>query len=128
MTDELALKKERFAVEFVRNDGNASDAYRAVHDTTDIQDESVHQAAYRYLKDVDVKSRIEELKAHALEYHKITIESLVKDMADCRDASKTAEDHGNWRLSNVELAKMTGQYEEKSKVEAKIDITIKTDW
>lgn len=124
----LTPKQEAFALEYIRNGKNASDAYRHAYNTENMKEEVVWNEASQLLKHHEVSIRIEEHHQYAIEYANITIESLVMDMKDCRDSSREAKDRGNWRQSNVELAKMTGQYEEKSSLDAKITIDIRTDW
>jgi len=127
MADDIPIIKERFAVEYVKNGGNASEAYRATHPDTTSTEEAIHMSASRYMADDRVVIRIKELQAHALAYAKVTIESLVVDQVECRDSAKADKDHSNWKGTNVELAKMTGQYEEKKSVKQSGVLTMVID-
>jgi len=124
----LTPKQEAFALEYIRNGKNASDAYRHAYDTENMSDKTINDEGYNLTIHPHIAPRIEEHHQYAIEYANITIESLVMDMKDCRDSSRKAEDRGNWRQSNVELAKMTGQYEDRTSIDAKITIDIRTDW
>lgn len=122
------LKKEEFAAEYVMNGGVASDAYRAVHDTTDIKEESIHESASRFMKDVKVLSRIKQLQQELRVKLACEPSALMDDWIECRDSSRDAKDHANWRGSNKDIAIMSGQWEDKQSLDAKITIDIRTDW
>lgn len=61
MSTKLTPKQEAFALTYVRG-GSASDAYRSAYDTSRTSDKSVTELASRLLKNVKVRSRIDEIR------------------------------------------------------------------
>lgn len=63
MNNNLTAKQEAFAVEFVRNGRNGSDAYRSAFGQGKMSDKTIWEKASRMLAEGKVRARIDELTA-----------------------------------------------------------------
>jgi phage terminase small subunit len=92
MASTLTLKQEAFAMAYVENGGNASEAYRIAYDVREgTKPETIWQAACRILNDSKVAARVEELKQDLREKHKVTVEALILELEEARQAALQAE-------------------------------------
>lgn len=85
----LTVKQKKFVKEYVKNDGNGTQAALNVYDTTDYN--SANQIAVENLQKPTVKAAIEQ----ALKKHEITMDAAVKPIADGLHAERvTMTEHG----------------------------------
>jgi len=62
MADKLTLKQERFAWEYTRNGGNASQAYRDVYACNGSSDDTIAKRAHELRHDGKIAGRIDRLE------------------------------------------------------------------
>ncbi len=62
MADKLTLKQERFAWEYTRNGGNASQAYRDVYSCNGSSDDTIAKRAHELRHDGKIAGRIDRLE------------------------------------------------------------------
>ncbi len=86
----LTPKQEAFALAYVET-GNASEAYRRSYNAAKMKSEVVANKASALLKKGDVRVRVEELKARAVERHDITVDDLIRELEEARKAALTTE-------------------------------------
>ncbi|RKJ96646.1 terminase small subunit [Alicycliphilus denitrificans] len=86
----LTPKQEAFALAYVET-GNASEAYRRSYNAVKMKSEVVANKASALLKKGDVRVRVEELKARAVERHDITVDDLIRELEEARTAALTTE-------------------------------------
>ena len=78
MSNNLTIKQENFAQEYVKT-GNASEAYRRAYDVKEgTKAESVHRKAKELLDNVKIGSRIQELRGKVAESHKVDREWIIE--------------------------------------------------
>lgn len=83
MANKLTVKQEKFAQKYIEL-GNASEAYRQSYDCEKSSDEVIWQEACILLGHPKVSVRVAELQAEHKEQHKVTVESLVKELEEAR--------------------------------------------
>ena len=84
-------KKEAFAQKW-HETGNKSEAYRYSHPRSlKWKDETVHNKAYAFSKDGEVKARDKELQKQTADNHGITVSSLLDELEEARKTALEAE-------------------------------------
>ena len=81
MKRKLTLKQEKFCREYIKNGGNASDAYRAAYNTDRLKTESVNRLAFDLLHNIKIASRIEALRKAAQKRNDISLDRVLKEIA-----------------------------------------------
>lgn len=81
MADKLTAKQEAFAVAYLTNGGNASEAYRAGYDNYTMSDEAVRVEAHRTLHLPNVSLRISRAIQRAARKHDVTIEKVIGELS-----------------------------------------------
>ena len=85
----LTVKQEAFCLAYMET-GNASEAYRQAYDAENMIPESIHVASCRLLDNANVTLRVEELKEEAKQRNAITVDDLIKELEEARDAALKA--------------------------------------
>lgn len=78
-TSGLTIKRERFAVEYVRT-GNASEAYRLSFSATKMNEKTVWECASRLVADRKVAARIKELQENIAEKAEMSVADWLKEV------------------------------------------------
>lgn len=86
----LTLKQENFCLAYLET-GNASEAYRMAGYSSGMSDKTVNEAANRLLKNSKVVARLKTLREPIIERHKITVDDLIKELDENRQAALGAE-------------------------------------
>ena len=86
----LTPKQESFA-RYVAEGKTQADAYRMAYDTTNSAPETIHNNAYALMRNSDISTRVEELKAQAAEAVALTIADLVRELEEARTIASTTE-------------------------------------
>ena len=87
---KLTIKQEAFARAYVET-GNASEAYRRAYDAARMKPESVYESASRLLAGVKIAARLAELREPIMQRHNVTVDSLVLELEEARQAALSAE-------------------------------------
>ena len=87
---KLTIKQEAFARAYVET-GNASEAYRRAYDSSKMKPESVYESASRLLADVKITARLAELREPIMQRHNVTVDSLVLELEEARQAALSAD-------------------------------------
>ena len=87
---KLTAKQEAFCLAYIETN-NASEAYRRAYDSGDMKPESVYPAASRLLSDVNISARLEQLRRPIMERHSVTVDSLIIELEEARQAALNAE-------------------------------------
>ena len=87
---KLTIKQEAFARAYVET-GNASEAYRRAYNSSKMKPESVNESASRLLADVKITARLAELRKPIMQRHNVTVDSLVLELEEARQAALSAE-------------------------------------
>ena len=84
-------KHEQFCQVWLET-GNKSEAYRKSHPSSlKWKDETVHNKAYALSKRGEVLARFEQLQEDTVKAHGVTIESLIEELNEARQAALTAD-------------------------------------
>lgn len=115
----LTAKKEAFA-QAVASGMNQSDAYRAAYKVRpDTKPESVNQNASRIMADVNVASRVAEMRAPAAKKAQITLESHLEDLLMLRDRALEEKQYSAAITAEVARGKASGVHVERSELTGK---------
>lgn len=83
---KLTPKQEAFCRSY-HETGNASEAYRTAYDADGSKPETVHSRACELLKNGEVAARLAELSAEANRRHQVTIDDLIAELNENRQAA-----------------------------------------
>lgn len=86
----LTPKQEAFALAYVET-GNASEAYRRAYNPEKSKPETVNRTAKELLDTPKIAARIADLRAEHVERHKLTVDDLIRELEEARQAALTAE-------------------------------------
>lgn len=86
----LTPKQEAFALAYVET-GNASEAYRRAYNAEKMKPATVNRTAKELLDNPKIAARIEELQSGHAERHKLTVDDLLRELEEARQAALTAE-------------------------------------
>lgn len=86
----LTIKQERFCMVYIET-GNASEAYRQAYNAENMKESSINVNASKLLADAKVALRIKELKLGHAKRHELTIDDLVDELEEARQAALLAE-------------------------------------
>ena len=79
----LTQKREAFCLAYIET-GNQSDAYRAAFDAENMKAETVYKRASELMTNGEIKGRISELQAQAVERSLVTVQSLTEELEEAR--------------------------------------------
>lgn len=80
-TNKLTIKQEAFCQAYVRL-GDKSAAYRESYSSGNMKPESINRKAFELFNEVKITARIEVLKKELQERNEVTIDELVKELAN----------------------------------------------
>lgn len=86
----LTPKQEAFALAYVET-GNASEAYRRAYNAGKMKPETVNRTAKGLLDNRKIAARVAELQAEHVERHRLTVDDLLAELEQARQAALTAE-------------------------------------
>jgi phage terminase small subunit len=87
---KMTERKEIFARAFVET-GDSSAAYRAAYSTENMKPETIHNKGYQVRNMDEVKARIKELQEEVKQRHNVTVDSLMAELEEARQAALSAE-------------------------------------
>lgn len=87
---DLTPKQEKFAHAFVET-SNASEAYRRAYSTENMSGAAIQVEASRLMDHPIVSLLIKDLKADLVERHKITVDDLIRELEEARQAAYGGE-------------------------------------
>jgi phage terminase small subunit len=85
----LTIKQEKFCMVYIET-GNASEAYRQAYNTEKMSNEAVNVEASRLMDNPTVSLRLEELKNKHAKRHEITVDTLLAELEENRQAALSA--------------------------------------
>ncbi len=87
---KLTLKQEAFCQAYIET-GNASEAYRTAYAADKMKTESVNRKAKELLDNGKIAARIAELQGEIKKRHNVTVDSLLNELEEARQAALGAE-------------------------------------
>lgn len=86
----LTPKQENFCLAYLET-GNASEAYRRAYDADGMTPDSVNRKAKEVVDNVKIAARLEELREPVMRRHNVTVDSLIAELEEARQAALSAE-------------------------------------
>lgn len=86
----LTIKQEAFCQAYIET-GNASEAYRTAYAADKMKPEAIHVNASKLLDNAKVSLRVKELQGEIKQRHNVTVDSLLKELEEARQAALSAE-------------------------------------
>ncbi len=86
----LTIKQEAFCQAYIET-GNASEAYRSSYAAEKMKPDAVHVQASKLLDNPKIALRVAELRGEIKERHSVTVDSLLAELEEARQAALTAE-------------------------------------
>ena len=113
----LTIKQEKFCMVYVET-GNASEAYRQAYNAENMKEASINVNASKLLADAKISLRIKELKSGHAKRHELTIDDLVDELEEARQAALLAESPQSSAAVSATMgkAKLLGLVVDKSDV------------
>lgn len=87
---KLTIKQEAFCQAYIET-GNANEAYRRAYSTARMKPETVNKRAHELLRKGAIAGRLEQLRGELAERHKITVDTLLLELEQNRQAALQAE-------------------------------------
>lgn len=107
MNELKNFKHEKFCQFFIET-GNASEAYRRAFPDSKMKDNSLHVEASRLLNSPTVSLRVLELRNEHRERHKVTVDDLIKELEEARQAGLSFENASAMVAATMGKAKLLG--------------------
>ncbi len=120
---KLTPKQDKFCLAYIET-GNASEAYRRAYSTNRMKPESVNNLAFRLLQNVEIGSRLAEIRKVAAEKAVITLESHLADLKMLRNAAAKDRKWSAAVAAEVARGKHSGVAVDKSEAVVTIKRTL----
>lgn len=104
---ELTFKQEKFCKLYIEY-ADATRAYRAAYDIEGSNDNTSQVSACRLMKEKHIAARIQELKKMHAERHNITVDYLIKELEEARQAGLEFENASAMVSATMGKAKLLG--------------------
>lgn len=113
----LTIKQEKFCMVYVET-GNASEAYRQAYNAENMSNEAIWVESCRLLDHPSVSLKVKELKSGHAKRHELTIDDLVGELEEARQAALLAESPQSSAAVSATMgkAKLLGLVVDKSDV------------
>lgn len=128
MSNKLTANEESFCQEVIKNDGNASDAYRASSYASDnYTDKSINEVACRLMGNIKIYSRVQELREELAKRNAVTVDSLSKQLEDTIKLASNAEQYSPAITGIMGKAKLHGFLVDKKEQVGEIRVVLDKD-
>lgn len=112
----VTIKQELFARHYVKNGGNASEAYRQAYSAENMNNGTIAVKAHELLKNGKVAEMVERVKSDTEGFQAITFQEIAAGLRRAADGAAGAGQHSAASQALVALGKLAGLYVEKQKV------------
>lgn len=110
----LTIKQEEFCQEYIRNGGNATQAYIHAYNTEKMTSKTINETAFELMENPKISPRIEGLRSEMAVSNSITLDWLVEGLQKVLKKAEEKNDITNFRGCYMDLAKLTGQIVDKT--------------
>ena len=86
----LTPKQENFCLAYLET-GNASEAYRRAYDAENMTTDTISRKAKELLDNGKITARLSELREPVMKRHNVTVDSLIAELEEARQAALSAE-------------------------------------
>ncbi|MBW9244083.1 terminase small subunit [Pseudomonas paracarnis] len=83
-------KMEKFCLAYVET-ANAAESYRIAYNTENMATATIGREGYNTLQKPQVQARLEELRKKVMERHEITVDTLLAELEEARQAALDAD-------------------------------------
>lgn len=101
---KLTAKQEAFCLSYIET-GNASEAYRLNYSTSNMKPETVNRRAKDLMDNGKVTARIAELRGEVMQRHQLTVDDLLAELEEARQAALAAETAQSSAAVNATMGK-----------------------
>lgn len=115
MRQKLTLKQEKFCLAYIKT-GNATEAYRQTYSTANTKPASMNRIAAKLMDNVNIISRIKEIRAPIIEKAQMTLESHLTDLMLLRNLATQKNQIAAAITAEIARGKAAGIHIEKSQV------------
>ena len=119
----LTQKREAFCLAYIET-GNQSDAYRAAFDAENMKAKTVHKRASELMTNGEIKGRISELQAQAVERSLVTVQSLTDELEEARALAHSLGQPSAAVSASMGKAKLHGLLTEKVEHKGGVVVTL----
>jgi phage terminase small subunit len=88
---KLTVKQENFCQEYIKNGGNATDAYRKSYNASKMKENSINVNASKLLSSTKVALRIKELQEKTSKKHEVTRDWIISELKNVIGKSSQEE-------------------------------------
>jgi phage terminase small subunit len=117
----LTPKQEAFCQRYIET-GNASEAYRLSYNAARMKPETVNRKAFDVLANGNIAARLDELRAHHMRRHEVTVDRIVSELA--KIAFANAQDFFAWGPSGVTVKASDDLTEDQRAVVCEVSQTV----
>ena len=104
----LTLKQERFAYEFFRNGGNATEAYRQAYPGTKASNATISRTAFDLTRNPKIVAKVEALQRGLLEYEGLTPSKIAANLLEDREFARSQESPAAMITADTRLGELIG--------------------
>jgi phage terminase small subunit len=122
----LTIKQEKFCQEYVKT-GNASEAYRRAYSAGKMTAKSITETAAQLMTNLNVSSRVSELKAKTAERNEITVDDLVAELEEARKLAKETEQTSSMVSATMGKGKLLGMIIDRKEITVHSQISAMSD-
>ncbi len=117
---KLTPKQEAFCMAYVET-GNATEAYRQTYDCSKMKPASINRCAKEMLDTPKISSRIDELREEARQRHRLTVDDLLAELEQARQAAQMSDkpQAGAMVAATMGKAKLLGLLVDKAELTGK---------
>ena len=87
---DLTLRQQQFCNEYVSNGGNATAAYKAAYNSSNMLPATINRKAKTLMDTGKIRARIDQLTAPAAKKAALTVESHIEELSRLKEAAETA--------------------------------------
>lgn len=117
----LTAKQEAFCIAYIET-GNASEAYRRSYNAGKMKPETINRNAKALLDNNKIATRLQELRAPAVEKAQITLEQHLADLQRLRDLAEASEKYGPAVTAEMARGKASGFYVDRVEHSGKVGL------
>ena len=117
----LTPKQEAFCLAYIET-GNASEAYRRSYNAGKMKAETITRNAKALLDNNNIATRLQELRAPAVEKAQLTLEQHLLDLQRLRDLAEASEKFGPAVTAEMARGKASGFYVDRVEHSGKIGL------
>ena len=110
----LTLKQERFAYEFFRNGGNATEAYRQAYPGIKASNATISRTAFDLTRNPKIVAKVEALQRELLEHQALTPARIAVNLLEDRELARELGQPAAAITADTKLGEMIGVLGTKS--------------